>query len=119
MPQMNAVGNFQPIQPQYGAEPALYRDNVTSSVYAGMPVLTASLRRSGSGRANRHSMKLTVPILNTISGLYSDKMIVDLGIVLPDVTTSTERTALLAALVASLNDASIAGSITGLTPLTM
>lgn len=119
MPQMIAIGNYQPIQPQYGQEPALYRDNVTSTVFAGMPTLTASMRRSGSGRANRQSMKLTIPVLNTITGLYSDKMIVDIGFVLPDVTTETERQALLTTVVASLNDASIVSSITGLTPLTM
>lgn len=119
MPQMTAIGNYIPIQPQYGNEPAMYRDNATSTVFSGMPVLTASLRRSGSGRANRQSMKLTIPLLNSITGLYSDKMIVDVGIVLPDVSTSLDRIRLNTDLSSVLSDAAIISSIIGLTPLTM
>lgn len=119
MPQMYSIGNFEPIQPQYGTEPALYRDNVSSTVFAGMPTLTASMRRSGSGRANRQSMKLTIPVLNAVTGLYSDKMIIDLGVILPDVTTEAQRQILLGTFVSCLNNPSISMSITGLAPLTM
>lgn len=119
MPQMTTVGSYNPIQPQYGEQPAVYRDNVTTTIFGGMPTITASVRRSGSGRANRGSLKIQIPLWNAVTSTFTDKMIASVDLVMPDSTTGTEREALLAAVIAVLSDAPISQSMTGLTPLTM
>lgn len=119
MPQMTTVGSFAPIQPQYGEQPAVYRDNVSTTIYAGMPVVTASTRRSGSNRANRGSLKIQIPLWNSVTATFTDKMICSVDMVFPDTTNETDRANLIASLLAMMNNAAVKGSFTGLSPLTM
>lgn len=119
MPQMTSVGLYAPIQPQYGDQPAVYRDNVSTTIYSGMPVVTASTRRSGSNRANRGSLKIQIPLWNSTTATFTDKMICSVDMVFPDSTNENDRENLIAALLATLNDAPIKSSFTGLNPLTM
>lgn len=119
MPQMTKVGLYAPIQPQYGDQPAVYRDNVSTTIYSGMPVVTASTRRSGSNRANRGSLKIQIPLWNSTTATFTDKMICSVDMVFPDSTNDSDRENLIAALLATLNNAPIKSSFTGLNPLTM
>lgn len=119
MPQMTSVGRYAPIQPQYGDQPAVYRDNVSTTIYSGMPVVTVSTRRSGSNRANRGSLKIQIPLWNSTTATFTDKMICSVDMVFPDSTNDGDRENLIAALLATLNNAPIKSSFTGLNPLTM
>lgn len=116
---MQPIGNYTPIQPQYGSAPAVWRDSVTTSIFGGMPQITASVRRSGSGLANRVTMKLHTPLWNSVTASFTDKCLASVDLVFPDTTNSSDRENLKTSLVAFLNSAVCADMVSNLIPPTM